>query len=578
MEETKLSRRGFIKGAAAAGAASIASAALVGCTGQSADGTEAGTGKNTQANDSASKVDIGPIAPVDVPASWDYEADIIVVGSGGGGVNAAARAAELGASVILIEKSSIFGGNTAQAGGSITMGGNRYTNETEQALPDFPFDRVKWLNWKQEYHDHALNPKMQLAITDNMSESHNWMGDCGVDWWAPFGTTLMPKGMSKDFGSLCQFLVTDKMKEYGESKGAEYLSSTPAEALVMDGERVVGVKAKGSSGEEVYLHGTKAVIMCAGGFAANKDMLAEYCPNALLNSNNCYVDQRDSGECTRMGLGAGAYLIEHDSYAMFDGGINYEKYGGEWCTFLYNGSTQLVRQPWLTIDCMGDRKEYISTSDLAIGMSGGGLTAQANVQTATVNNRSYVFFDGNYEESIKNFNEHYCRAFFTPDMDKVDEFVPEHYRDWHNGVDDAIESGVIASADTIEGLAEKLDLDPSVLKTSIDNWNATCAKGEDDFEVPYDPEWLIPIVEPPFYGAEVGGILFRTNTGLAINTKMQVLKEDQTPIPGLYAGWFTASGAFADGNVSSIAYAAEGISLSYTGGYMCANSVMEEEK
>lgn len=577
MEESKLSRRGFLKGAAAAGAASIAGAALVSCGGQNND-TASAVGQTAQTNETAPKTDVGPIEPVGVPSSWDKEADVVVVGSGGGGLNAAARAAELGASVILIEKSSIFGGNTAQAGGSITMGGNRYTDETEQALPSFPFDRIKWLEWKQEYHDHSLNPKMQLAIADNMSASHNWMGDCGVDWWAPFGTTLMPKQMSKDFGSLCQFFVTDKMKEYGENLGAEYLASTPAKALIMDGDRVVGVKAEDSSGNELYLHGKKAVIMCAGGFAANKDMLAEYCPNGLLNANNCYVDQRDSGECTRMGLGAGAYLIEHDSYAMFDGGLNYEKYGGEWCTFLYNGSTQLVRQPWLTIDRLGDRKEYISTADLSIGMSGGGLTAQANVQTATVDNRSYVFFDGNYEESVKNFNEHYCRAFFTPDMDKVDELVPEHYRDWRNGVNDAIESGVIAKADTIEELAEKLDLDSSVIQTAIDNWNATCEKGKDDFVVPYEDEWLIPIIEPPFYGAQVGGIIFRTNTGLAINPKMQVLKEGGEPIPGLYAGWFTASGAFADGNVSSIAYAAEGISLSYTGGYMCANSVMEEEK
>ena len=39
--------------------------------------------------------DIGPIAPVDVPASWDFEADVVVVGAGGGGLNAAARCAEL---------------------------------------------------------------------------------------------------------------------------------------------------------------------------------------------------------------------------------------------------------------------------------------------------------------------------------------------------------------------------------------------------------------------------------------------------------------------------------------------------
>ena len=49
------------------------------------------------------------------------------------------------------------------------------------------------------------------------------------------------------------------------------------------------------------------------------------------------------------------------------------------------------------------------------------------------------------------------------------------------------------------------------------------------------------------------------------------------PIPGLYAGWFTAAGACAAGTATSIKYAGEGISLSYTGGYMCANAVMAQE-
>ena len=521
--------------------------------------------------------DVGPIAPVDVPASWDFEADVVVVGAGGGGLNAAARCAELGASVILIEKTAVFGGNTANAGGSIIMGGSKYTDEAEGALPEWPFDPMKWLDWKMEAHHDALNPQMQLAIAANMGPAHDWMGKCGVPWYVVWGNTLIPATGSRDVAAAKQSVVTKQMHDYGESLGVDFHANTPAQALVRDEEgRIVGVQALDENEDVIYLHATRAVIMCAGGFAANKDMLRAYCPTGLQNANNCYVAQCDSGECIRMGLGVGATLVDNDSYAMFDGGLPYERYGGEWCTYLYNGATQLARQPWLTIDKTGARKRYISTSD-QLGMTGGALTRQANVQTATPGHRSYIFFDANYETSVQSFSEHHCRTPITPDMDRVAEFVPEHYCDWRNGVNDAIESGVIAHADTLTELAEKLGLDAEVVEQAVADWNDVCARGEDDFTYPYNPEWLIPITEPPFYGAEVGGIIFRTNTGLAINTNMQVLDGEGLPIPGLYAGWFTAAGACADGSATSIKYAGEGISLSYTGGYMCANSVMGQK-
>ena len=55
--------------------------------------------------------DASPIAPRAVPQTWDYECDICVVGAGGGGLNAAARAAELGADVICVEALGLHGGN-----------------------------------------------------------------------------------------------------------------------------------------------------------------------------------------------------------------------------------------------------------------------------------------------------------------------------------------------------------------------------------------------------------------------------------------------------------------------------------
>ncbi|MBL6464381.1 MAG: FAD-binding protein, partial [Senegalimassilia sp.] len=67
--------------------------------------------------------DATPIAPRAVPEPWDYECDVCVVGAGGGGLNAAARAAELGADVICVEALGLHGGNAQSAGMCGILGG-----------------------------------------------------------------------------------------------------------------------------------------------------------------------------------------------------------------------------------------------------------------------------------------------------------------------------------------------------------------------------------------------------------------------------------------------------------------------
>jgi len=52
------------------------------------------------------------------------EFDIVVVGSGAGGMTAALAAAHLGASAVVLEKAGAFGGTTARSGGGIWAPGN----------------------------------------------------------------------------------------------------------------------------------------------------------------------------------------------------------------------------------------------------------------------------------------------------------------------------------------------------------------------------------------------------------------------------------------------------------------------
>ncbi|MCL1846360.1 MAG: FAD-binding protein [Coriobacteriia bacterium] len=101
--EKGMSRRSFLFGAGAA--AGIAAAGLAGCTN---DKPAAEAPKET---------------PKEEGEAWDYEADIIVCGTGPAGLCCAAAAAEGGCSVIMIESAKWIGGKGVQAGGNFGVGG-----------------------------------------------------------------------------------------------------------------------------------------------------------------------------------------------------------------------------------------------------------------------------------------------------------------------------------------------------------------------------------------------------------------------------------------------------------------------
>ena len=91
--------------------------------------------------------DASPIPPRGVPATWDYECEICVVGAGGGGLNAAARAAELGASTICVEAMGLHGGNAQEAGMCAKLGGSKLQESKRFAFPSYPFDAGKLADW-----------------------------------------------------------------------------------------------------------------------------------------------------------------------------------------------------------------------------------------------------------------------------------------------------------------------------------------------------------------------------------------------------------------------------------------------
>jgi 3-oxosteroid 1-dehydrogenase len=118
------------------------------------------------------------------------------------------------------------------------------------------------------------------------------------------------------------------------------------------------------------------------------------------------------------------------------------------------------------------------------------------------------------------------------------------------------DTGFFRRADTIEALAGACGLDPAALRATVERFNAQARKGVDeDFgrgSAPYDNYWgdpthkpnpnLGPIEKPPFLATRVYLGDLGTKGGLVTDEHARVLREDGSPIEGLYAaGNSTAS-------------------------------------
>ena len=68
---------------------------------------------------------------------WDLEADVVVIGSGAAGLPAAIKAADGGASVIVVEANYDVGGHAIISGGNVPLGGGT-SAQKKYGIPDSP--------------------------------------------------------------------------------------------------------------------------------------------------------------------------------------------------------------------------------------------------------------------------------------------------------------------------------------------------------------------------------------------------------------------------------------------------------
>lgn len=92
-------------------------------------------------------------------AGWDEEVDVLVVGSGAGGMTAAIAAADAHGRVLIIEKSSEYGGTSATSGGGIW-------------IPNSPLGKIEGLEDSEEDAFSYIRPQSAPNVPDSLIRAY----------------------------------------------------------------------------------------------------------------------------------------------------------------------------------------------------------------------------------------------------------------------------------------------------------------------------------------------------------------------------------------------------------------------
>ncbi|NPD30458.1 FAD-dependent oxidoreductase [Eggerthellaceae bacterium zg-1084] len=591
------SRRAFLKGATALAGAGVVAGLAGGCAPARQQG-EGRAGDALQRARDEFEAAAAPIPPADPPETWDETTEVLVVGSGAGGVNAAIRLSQAGYRVLMLERAEEPGGNSKHSSIFSNFGGHRLAEEAGWAYPSYPYDVDRIVEFVLDAQQGTGDPELLRAMAQQGPRCIDWMMDeAGAKWRpmnpSPAGNGLLEwEGMSTPTNGVNVNLVPMRLlTEKAVAEGAELRLNCNVTTLVYDGARVLGVKAT-HEGVERFIRATRAVVLTAGGMEVNRAMMSRYSATVLAGIANIATPPNGTGECIRMGQGVGADLAGYDSTGAFDGGVwwqDYDQYETMMDCRINKDGNQAIRQPWLRINRLGQRVAFISSSATTYpynpnaAPSSHGLCETAAIEMAQPGGKTYVIFDSKFDDLVsKNyFGQVICRkAKVVAEDDPFIERVPAWLRDWHTGFDMMVEAGAIKKCATVRELEEALGLRTGVLTNAVQKWNEACAKGEDHMAAfPYKPEWMIALEDPPYYGVAVGGHVFGSKCGLRITPQMQVVNTEGAVIPGLYAGWHTAGGSSGDGNPAGkpLTGMYADLGLSFVGGYMAAGAIMAED-
>jgi len=446
---------------------------------------------------------------------WAIETDVAVIGFGGAGACAALEAADAGADVQIFELASASGGLTALLSAEIYMGGNGGTrvqkacgyddstenminflktafgsNADEDKITSYAENSLAHFNWLVgmgvPFKDSELKERAIMALTD----------DCllftGNEKAYPFTEAAypVPRGHNLEVegdngGPLLMKILTEQV---GKRDNIAVNYETRALTLVIDDSgSVVGLVVRMNQ-QEIAVKARKGVVLCAGGFCMNEDMVRKYAP--LFDKGMEPIgNPGDTGTGILMGQGVGAGTVNMQE--CFTTVPFYPPSSLTYGIFINDKGQRFINE-----DCYHGRVGY-----------------NALVQQ----------------------QQHSKRVFLITDVDGYGDYEKMSY----------LGAQVVGTGDSAEELEKELGLVEGTLCHTLDTYNTHAEKGEDPLFHKHEA-WLRPL-KAPYVALDCtlghGAFYpFFTLGGLDSLPTGEVLTPERNVVPGLYAAGRTTAG------------------------------------
>lgn len=463
-----------------------------------------------------------PVEKAPLTQGEDVHTDVLVVGGGGAGMTAAVEAytggvagETSGLEVIMIEKAGFLGGTTSVSGGVRFQ----YADETGK------YDDT-WVESVVEAEKATLQPYMELEFNEDlirgqarvMNKTNQLLDGIGVvSIPGAWGASLASPDDHEDRwgGSFLTYAVN----QYLPKTDIDVRLNTRATKLITDDAgAVVGVEVQDKT--STYNIYAQKVILACGDFVHNEELIAQYAPEFV--GGIPFAAGTNTGDGFLMALEIGAVPLGDKMMGTM-------------------GADAIVGQspdykPFLNYGA--GRAMYVNKN--------GQRFCQENL-TMYVTHHALLQQEGQVGWGIVDAN--------NPMLDVLANSTSEY----------------VCHADTLEELAEMLEIPADALQATVEKYNGYFRAGEDkDFGVPV--EQMRPIEEGPYYAFRLRPILMSSMVGLKADGECRILREDGSAIPNL----FGAGNVIFGGNITSYYVAAHGVGTAvYTGDLAAAAAVKE---
>jgi 3-oxosteroid 1-dehydrogenase len=482
-------------------------------------------------------------------ADWAAECDVLVAGSGGGGVTGAYTAAREGLEVLLVEATEKFGGTTAYSGGggvwfpcnpvlvradppdtfddtiedALTyyhaVVGDRTPRDLQETYvrggaplieyleqdPNLKFVPLPWPDYYGKAPKARLDGKRHIAAKPLKVAAAPELRDAIR---GPLDTDRLGAETPSDYYLGGRALIARFLKAIGQYPTASLQRDTAlVELVVSDGpERRVSGAIVETAGKRRAIRARRGVLLAAGGFESNEELRRQYGVPGVARDTMGGPGSR--GQALQAGIAAGADTDLLDQ-AWWSPGMTHPDGRSAFALWFTGG---------IFVNQSGNR--FVNESR-AYDRAGREIIAQLRDGSITL--PYWMIYDDKEGEvpPVKAAN--------------VSIVATEKY----------VAAGLWHTADTLEELAAKIGVPGRQLAATVARFNGFAAAGVDeDFgrgDEAFDRAFsggaspLVPVDSPPYHAAAFGLSDLGTKGGLRTDTAARVLDTSGKPIPGLYA-------------------------------------------